>query len=189
MRIWTTQPISFWAQLQENGVAFCETAKSLGVLDWKEAYDWMSSQMIRRIGLPPRPEIVYPVWGWQQVGCYKKEYHGSYYDCGGKEDEFVFITAQIPDEKVLLSDYTMWHFVLGNFCIERSKKEYTKDENRIEKSWELIFDLETRHWCARTKRRNRTIQATFWELRREWVTDIVMIKGYQRWHQQRIEKK
>lgn len=188
MCIWTTQTIAFWNQLQDQGVAFCDTAKSWGSGDMKEAYGWMAGQMTKRIGPPPRPEIVYPVWRWQQVGSYKKEYQGSFSDCGGDDDEFVFITAQIPDENVLLSDFDMWHHVLNHWCIARTKKEDTDDEEGIIKSWDLVFDLDTQHWCANRKHRNRWIQATFWELRLEWVMDSVRIRGYQRWLQQQKDK-
>lgn len=187
MRIWTTQTVGFWNQLQENGVAFCDTAKSWGAKDMTEAYDWMAEQMTKRIGPPPRPEIKYPIWGYQQVGNYKKEYHGGYSACSGDDDEFVFMTLNVPDEMVLLSDFDMWHHVLNHWCIARNKKEDTDDEERIIKSWDLIFDLDTIHWCANRKRRNRYIQACFWELHREWVTEWHCIKGYQRWVQQQKE--
>ena len=188
MRIWTTQAIPFWNQLQEQGVAYCNPSKSEGAGDFKEAYDWMVAQMTKRLGPPPRPEIIYPVWGWQQYGSYKKEYHGSISACSGDDDEFMFITAEIPDDMVLLSDFDLWHFVLNHWCIARSKKEDTEDEERIIKSWELIFDLTTQHWCANQKRRNRWIQATSWELRKEWVVSARRIKGYQKWQAEQMKK-
>lgn len=188
MRIWTTQTISFWNQLQELGTAHCDTSRSWGLSEMKEAYDWMADQMTRRIGPPPCPEIVYPVWGWQQVGSYKKEYHGSFHDCSGYDDEFMFITAEIPDERVLLSDFDMWHHVLNHWCIARTKREETDDEDRIVKSWELVFDLKTQHWCANLKRRNRWIQATFWELRKEWVVSARKVRGCQQWRAEQQKK-
>lgn len=152
----------------------------------KEAYDWMADQMTKRVGPPPSPDIKYPIWGWQQVGSYKKEHHPNYNDCGGDEDEFVFITANIPNEQVLLSDFMMWHHVLNHCCIPRTKKEETDNEKRIIKSWELIFDLNTQHWSANKIRRNRWIQATFWELKKEWVVKSEKISGYQNWVKKHI---
>lgn len=190
MRIWTTQTVPFWDQLQEQGVVYCETAKSWGANDpdFKEAYDWMAAQMVRRIGPPPRPDIDYPIWGYQQVGNYKKEYHGSSSFGHGKDDEFILITANIPNDALLLSDVIMWHHVLNHCCIPRNRREMTDEEELIVKSWDLIFDLDTQHWSASQKRRNRWIQATFWELRREWVTETHRIKGYQKWIRQQEEK-
>ena len=186
MRIWTTQTVHLWNQLKTTGIVYCDTEMSRGLADMKEAYDWMAAQMIKRIGPPPSPEIKYPIWGWQQVGSYKKEHHPSYKDCGGDEDEFVFITAIIPDEKILLSDFMMRHHELMHSCIARSKKEITDDEERIIKSWNLIFDLDTLHWSANKKHRNRWIQATFWELKKEWVVKSERISGYQKWVKKHI---
>ena len=188
MRIWTTQTVLFWNQLQEHGVIHCDTSKSWGSSDYKEAYDWMAAQMVKRIG--PAPEGVdYPIWGWQQVGCYKKEYHGSVADGSGEDDEFVFITAEIPDDLVLLSDFDNWHCVLNHWYADLLRHRNEIDEEAaIIKSWDNIFDLNRRGRYIR-HRRNRTIQATFWEMRLEWVTATSRIKGYQRWLQQRHEKR
>ena len=164
---------------------YCDTSKSSGLEDYKEAYGWMAEQMRKRIGPPPIPEVEYPLWGWQQHGSYKKEYHGSQSDCGGDDDEFIFITANIPDDMVLLSDFNMWHHVLNHWCIARTKREETEDEEQIIKSWDLIFDLDARHRCANQMRRNRFIQATFWELRLDWVTATSRITGYQQWLKQK----
>lgn len=187
MRIWTTQTIFFWNQLQEQGVIHCNTSKSWGAIDFKEAYDWMAAQMTNRIG--PAPEGVdYPIWGWQQVGCYKKEYHGRLSDCGGDDDEFVFITADIPDNLVLLSDFDDWHCVLNHIHTDFQRRKSEPDEEAaIIRSWDAIFDLNRRGRYIR-HRRNRTIQATFWELRLEWVSATARIKGYQQWLQQRFGK-
>ena len=188
MRIWTTHSLPFWNRLQEQGVVRCDTDLSCWASDFKEAYDWMADQMTRRIGPAPFPEVQYPIWGWRQVGSYKKEYHGSLTDCGGEEDEFVFITADIPDHLVLLSDFDLWHCVLNHSYADYIKHRHEPDEEAaIVKSWENIFNLDQRGHSIR-HRRNRSIQATFWELRAEWVTGTTRIKGFQRWKQQDLEK-
>ena len=188
MRVWTTQTVSFWDQLQEQGVVHCDTAKSWGATEMKEAYDGLVEQMVIRIGPPPRPEIKYPIWGWYQVGSHKKELPPNYSDCGGDDDEFVFITAEIPEGEVLLSDFEMWHFVLNHWYLPVNKRDKEKGEESIIKSWDLIFELNRRVWGF-PLRRNRQIQATFWELRKEWVIGVTQIKGYQRWRQLQMKKK
>lgn len=188
MRIWTTQTVLFWNQLQEQGVVWCDTAKSWGAADMKDAYDWMVGQMTKRIGPPPRPEIQYPIWGWYQVGSHKKELHPNFYDCSGDDDEFVFITANIPEDKVLLSDFDMWHFVLNHWYLPVNKHDKEKGKVSIVRSWDLIFDLGRRVWGF-PLRRNKQIQATFWELRKEWVVREQRIKGYQEWLRKETERK
>lgn len=176
MRIWTTQSLSLWHQLQKLGVAYASTAKSLGSGDYKEAYEWMAAQMVQRVGPPPLPEVKFPLWGWQQVGSYKKEYHGSLSDCDEKGKEYVFITADIPDDQILLSDFYWWHAVLNHTYADMLKHKNEPDEEAaIIRSWDNVFDLSQ---CGHgyKHRRNRWIQATFWELRMEWVKEFFLLK-------------
>ena len=56
------------------------------------------------------------------------------------------------------------------------------------RSWERVFDLDTRFGYAPRMRRNRDIQATFWELRLEWVTSSSRLTGYQEWQRRKREK-
>ena len=142
MRIWTTQSLSLWNQLQEQGVAYANTAKSLGTGDYKEAYEWMAAQMVKRVGPAPLPEVRFPLWGWQQVGSYKKEYHGSLSVCDGNGEEYVFIAADIPDDQLLLSDFYWWHAVLNHTYADMLKHKNEPDEEAaIIRSWDNIFDL------------------------------------------------
>lgn len=192
MRIWTTQPLSFWNQLKEQGVARCDASKSYAASDenFKVAYDWLVTKMVERIGPPPSPDIVYPVWGWAQVGSNKKEYHGSMFDTGSEEDEFVFITAEIPDHLVLLSDYMWWHCVLNLTYadnLRHTKYGPGKDMAVVVKTWDNIFDLHRRGHGFQAYR-NRCIQATFWELRLEWVTATTRYKGCKKWHEEDLRR-
>ena len=89
--------------------------------------------------------------------------------------------------EVLLSDFDTWHYVLNYWHFPYSlkeEKEFDKKlknagldyysfqlplrnmefHKRIEKSWENIFDL---HWYNKRYNypfKNKSIQATFWEL-------------------------
>jgi len=187
MRIWTTQTLSFWNLLQEQGTVHCDSDRATADEFFKNAYDWMASEMAARIGPPPRAGIAYPIWGWQQVGCYKKELHPGYNDCGGDEDEFVFITADIPADQMLLSDFDMWNLVLNGIRIPTGRRDRKEDEESVRKSWELIFDLD-RPVRGYPSRRNRRIQATFWELRKEWIVSAQRISGYQAWLRKKMAK-
>ena len=188
MRIWTTQSVDFWNQLQEQGVIYCSTQKSYWAEEFRGPYDWMASLMVKRVGPPPVPGVDYPIWGWQQVGSYKKDYHGSMTDCAGEDDEFVFMTVDIPDNQVLLSDFNLWHCVLNHWYADLEKHKNEPDEEAaIVKSWDNIFDFNRRGKYIR-HRRNLWIQATFWELRKEWVLDSKRIKGYRLYRQQLFER-
>ena len=195
MRIWTTQTRAFWEQLQAQGAISCESRYAADDELFRSKYDWLSDQMRHRVGPPPRPEIQYPIWGWKQVGNYKKERHPSLQDGTPLVSEQVFLTLEIPEDKVLLSDFYLWgEAVLNNFFIPADRadsrqfdkiegalrnagipfKEWPEDIKAIvQQSWERIFDLGHPNYFQSTHKRNRWIQATFWELRKEWVVSCV----------------
>lgn len=190
MRLWTTQTQAFWDQLQDQGRISCESeyAESL----FLTYYDWLSGQMCRRIGPPPESGIRFPIWAWKQQGSHKKPCRPSPPSSGNLDQE-VFLTIDVPDEKVLLSDFDLWgNCVLNDFYIPADKadnRRFDKMEDRlrragipagewpedvkaeIRRSWERIFDLDHPCHYQHLARRNRWIQATFWELKRDWVVD------------------
>lgn len=92
---------------------------------------------------------------------------------------------EIPDDKVVLSDFDSWHFVLNKVYLNTkcyNEEIYEKDcewidslglkerKEIIEKSWDGIFDLTPleNNWMWRGK----YIQATFWSLKKEQVKRI-----------------
>ena len=82
----------------------------------------------------------------------------------------------------MLSDFNAWSLILSDVLISYSEEEdealymeynsLSFDEKRCmkEKNWERVFDLSPfeNDWI----RRGDTIQATFWELRREQIRAV-----------------
>ena len=104
---------------------------------------------------------------------------------------------EIPDNMVLLSDFSNWHNVLNQYPLTNWKRidkktdllekeagkslgfdDYPVDiQKEIEKSWEAIFDLDRRDKeVGRTYKRNRSIQATFWMLKPENVISVEFLE-------------
>lgn len=195
MIVWTQQRLSFLDDLQRNGVVFC-TEESDMYEDCGFAYDWLVAQMHTRLLPPPIADIKLPLWCWVQYNNYKsrkpkftpsKDENGYYAE--------VFIEADIPDNLLLQSDFYLWSWYclngweIGNKQLHKEWGRFI-DENfagsgfrfydlpadmqcRIKKSWEHIFDLDYRNHCyRRCSRRNKSIQATFWLLRKEWVREV-----------------
>jgi len=50
----------------------------------------------------------------------------------------VLLEIDISYEKVLLSDFQAWHYVLNGWTL----KDHENEDIDMEKSWERIFDLE-----------------------------------------------
>ena len=84
----------------------------------------------------------------------------------------VQIEFEVDQDFVLLSDFDDWHMVLNNSYIAGSEQEFDEFysfsscdmQERIEKSWVKIFDIEkcVPNWS--TPLDQKSIQATLWEV-------------------------
>ncbi len=178
MILWTIQTENVYEQIQTNGVYRCDFEKSYIYQRCKEQYDWLAQEMKRRIGDPPEG-IRLPVWAWYmwEGGRKKPDLRRERWGNGWKGDRFACMEIDIPEERVLLSDFDDWSIILLNGLIsdteeedERLEKEYERmsPEERIKyrnNNWERAFSLQflDNDWVHR----GDSIQATFWELKRE----------------------
>lgn len=136
------------------------------------------------------------MWAWYQYNSAKSKMPPrSYLDI--QEGVSAYMEIEIPDDEVLLSDFSNWHNVLNQYPLTNWKRISKKtdllekeagkrldfddypDEIRkeIEKTWEAIFDLDRRDKeVGRTHKRNRSIQATFWMLKPENVISVEFLE-------------
>ena len=136
--------------------------------------------MRKRIGPPPEG-VSYPVWAWYQwrKDRRKPDLRWERWHCTPTGAKFYRLEVEIPDKQVLLSDFDEWHGPLNDGLIADTEEEYdelyriydslspdAKAEMRA-KNWERVFDISSVHneWMVR----GESIQATFWELRKEQV--------------------
>ena len=189
MRIWTSQEIGFYEDLMANGIAYCNKVSDFAK-DNKFAYQWMAEQMKRRIGEPPLPEITLPVWAWYQYESKKKNKpplsENAKTHPGQKE---MMIEFDAPTENVLLSSFQLWHHPLNGWdlCVDKRTEKRIDEffhadfndkpadiQKLIVDSWDIIFDLNFRHKRLVTQhKKNRSIQATLWFIKKEWVISAV----------------
>lgn len=162
------------------------------------AYRWLADQMRKRVGPPPEG-IEYPVWAWyKQRGQHdgKPDMRSSHHIKG---KPCVRMKLDIPDWEVLLSDFDDWHHALnywhlsateeesdefgawreslgvsfhdiGNWNLKSPELELVRA--RVEASWERMLGVQPadEHWHSPWE--ERSIQATFWTLRREHVMSV-----------------
>ena len=196
MRLWTIQGIEIYEQLVKDGVTYCTKPIWGDDENFMYAYHWMAKQMWKRIGEPPIEGIEYPLWAWYQYDSAKRNKPlRSPKDVS--EGISAYMEIEVPDNKVLLSDFSNWHAVLGQWALSHGKSidkktdlldeeagrhlrfhEYPEDiKKEIEESWEVIFDLDRRDkWVGRTHKRNRSIQATFWALYPENIVSVEFLE-------------
>ena len=144
---------------------------------------WLIRQMEQRIG-PPPAGVTYPVWAWyMQNGKHRKpDLRTERWGYGPGGEEYACIEFEIPDDRVLLSDFEVWHIVLCNGLIAESEEEdnrqdtfydsLTSEEQKAykDKNWERVFDItpQDNHWI----KRGSWVQATFWELREKMIRGV-----------------
>ena len=182
MILWTIQPLEVYDQIQETGVYHCDFEKSF-LNECRDQYNWLVKQMKRRIGHPPEG-VSYPVWAWYMWGGVRKkpDLRRERWANGWKGEQFVCMEINVPDEKVVLSDFDSWSIILLHGLLSDSEEEGTRLENEYsslpeaekkayrDRNWEGAFDLS----FADNDRvhKGASIQATFWELRKEDIRKV-----------------
>lgn len=196
MRLWTIQGIEIYEQIQQDGFACCTKPSWGDDAEFMRAYRWMSAQMKQRIGEPPIEGIEFPIWAWYQYDSAKKKMPPrSPLDV--PECVSAYMEIEVPDKEMLLSDFSNWHSALNGWPLDNWKQINRKTDlldkaagkhlgfndypielqREIEVSWKPIFDLNRRDkTVGRTHRRNRSIQATFWILRQEYIQSVEFLE-------------
>ena len=180
MRLWTFQPIGTVAKIKSEGTF--RTDHTMSDPDYTEAYHWLADQMVEK-GITKPEGVIFPVWAWYAYeGEHKKPDMRKPMFSGFKNSEL--IELEIPDEKVLLSDYDKWHYVLNDSWYDDSRnieewesmtawfdrQPYHKRAEMKRESWKKIFNLTKidTEW----ERSGFYIQATFWEIKPEYIVSM-----------------
>jgi hypothetical protein len=191
MILWTIQPAELYAKIIKDGYYHFNEMKIKNnewLLENREAYDWLSGEMIKRIGAPPEA-IKYPVWAWYIHDEKRKKPDLRKTGYGRKGEEMVCLEIDVPDSEVVLSDEEKWIYVLNHWYLSdaRSEDEYNKDiaifeslsENKKHEakvdSWQNIFDIEPFDNGFAIK--GRFVQATFWILKAEQIKKVQFFKA------------
>ncbi len=182
MILWTIQNEKIYNILQETGIYHCDPEK-LWIPELVPFYDWLAERMKEKVGEPP-VGVKYPVWAWYKLDNKRKkpDLRSERWGNGWKGERFVCMEIDIPDEQVVLSDFDAWSIILLHGLLTETKEEddllnqkyesLSPDEQlqMMHENWNRVFDLSPVHntWA----RRGETIQATFWELKRENVRKV-----------------
>lgn len=187
MKLWTIQPVEVYDLIMDTGVYRCDPSiaftDDIGDDVFMHAYDWLVGQMTKKIGAAPEG-IEYPVWAWHTRDWRHKKPDLRMSAYAKRGTKCVCLELEVPDDEVVLSDFDNWHFVLNDWYFSNAKNDAEDDilrekyeklpiveQHRMRiKSWENIFDLgplDTDWEC-----RGRYIQATFWELKKEYIRKV-----------------
>ena len=186
MRLWTMQPIEVYEVLMRDGVFRCNPEK-VGEPSFLDRYGWMNKRLNEKDEKPDGVE--YPIWAWYRFNSKENKPDLRHSCYGTRGEKMVCLELEITDEKVLLTDFDLWHFVLNDWWLDpelfndvyveedydRNQKWFkglSKERQREEKekSWDIILNIEPfdSDWISRGK----YVQAVFWELKMEYVKKV-----------------
>ena len=153
MVIWSILTQQAWEELQRKGRLRATTRHAEE--DYMAAYVWMGRQMERRLATPRPSKDSMPVWVWWQWWGDRRRPDLRASGHLPKGVGGVRVECRVGDDRVLLSDFELWHYVLNYWYLPRT-----------EKSWERILDLS---WTDPGNKivdpaKDRSIQGTMWEL-------------------------
>ena len=185
IKLWTVQPVEVLEIIERDGVYTGNSDKIAECWDgpngsFMRSYNWLVSEMAKR-GVTGKG---YPVWAWYRrngrfVAPTKKKLD--------KGD--VMMELEIDADRVVLTDYDGWHYVLNNdyngypwdrkLTFEEFDAIYDAidalpaDERKktILDSWQKIFN--TKFWRRGESTNGVNVQATFFELRKEDIVNII----------------
>ena len=139
--------LKLWSHMTEeqvsqvfNGGLRADPERSLEDHPFAFSYGWMVGQMERRVS--PRPEgVVLPVWAWHSFWGRRRQPDLRVSNFTGYDD--FMVTFDIPDERVLLSDFELWHYVLNNWYLPMSQEEADSIEHEASyphEPWEIAYE-------------------------------------------------
>lgn len=201
MVIWSILTQQAWDDLQRRGRL--RVGRRHVMQEFLGSYAWMAKQMDRRLRTPKPNRNVLPIWAWYQwegVNRRKPDLRsGGYLPTG---EPGVCVELEVTDDRVVLSDFDLWHYVLNYWYLPESEEDGKAFEEKlacaglsfygcdhqhplpnvryrqeIERSWERIFDT---NWADHghaiaSPPKKKSIQATLWEL---LVDDVVEVRKF-----------
>ena len=200
LTLYTSISETEYEQLQTIGNLTCDE-KNLHVCvnedeeTFRLPYQFMASKL--RNKCPSK--LIYPKWAYLTYNGQNKKFPKSVFRSG--EKWFYLLKIQKPEKEVLLSDIDLYTICLNKDKICQNQKEADEFYNKVDKyeleiynifsaendinpkalelrkeiieSWDWIFDINNTNDYMVYK--NKTIQAVFWELRKE---DVLCCKKY-----------
>lgn len=131
IKLWTIQSPLAWSILKDKGVLMADGRRVDKA--YQKAYRWMMEQMKDRL---VDYHGHFPIWCWYTP---KPDLRRKAHLISGQKG--IRIEFETSRDKVLLSDFDSWHYVLNNQYLALDEKGEINNNN-INESWNRIFDLE-----------------------------------------------
>ena len=197
MKLYTFQRNPVWETIQKEGFYhpfnLFEKDKFLKEQckeDWgfSHSYVWLKEQMLKR-NVAHINHNEHLIWAWHKWYGAKSKPDKRYSAVFSFFPEpFVMMELDIDPNRILLSDYDAWHWVLNyNYLVAEgeddaflAKHNYYKErpladaeaDAEIRKSWENVFDLDKSREIVQSTPDHQCVQATFFEIFKKDVKKV-----------------
>ncbi len=206
--LWTIQSEDVYEELMREGVyhtnpglAFCRDIPEI-----EFCYKWMARKLSEKAGLPPEG-LTFPVWAWHTWEGKRKRRDMRCLGYGERGRKLVQMEIEIPESRVLLSDFDLWGLILNGFSLDMENEddmdafylwlqrrgyrggmdlirlcdsipssydssvsnEIWMMRDEILRSWDKCLGKDQKQNDLLMGSRGRSIQAVFWELKKEDV--------------------
>lgn len=169
--------------LNKQGYLVCNPEKARqNIEDMRSAYNFMRENLEKKYSKKNFPyDIEYPRWAWYQWEGDKDLFNNDTIREG--YEGCCFLKIDIPEEKVLLSDFDNWHFCINGWYLYETEEEGDKVEAELHglayeeakyRSWLRMFDLGFPNQFHGIDE-DRTIQGVFWVLFKDSVVDAIEV--------------
>lgn len=186
----TVQPIAVFNKLQHDGIVsgdwdiiknrivseFGDIEQSEDYGTFTGSYKWLKSKM-KDFGVTDLAQDSSMLFG----GCQSINHRRAIADQRHlktyipKGEQGVILTLAIPEDRVMLTDFDLWHCVLNNFSADEDSPEAMDDQQSIVNSWDSIIYPNDKFFQGQYK--DESIQATFFNIVPE---DVVSVGFFQR---------
>ena len=190
MTVWTNQPLEALEELERTGAFRCIPEKSMNLTkpdSLRKPYAWLAEKMLQRIGSRPQG-VSTPIWAWHTWNFEHRCPDPESAAFLKRTSERVLLTLDIPEAEMVLTDFEAWQtvmqgsYVSGAMTEEEAVREEMWLENldepaldaAIRDSWDRVFEISRVETPVLV--RGRFIQATFWEIRKEYIRDIRILE-------------
>ena len=203
MILWTLQKYEAYESLLKNGklISNYDLSMAADCYEFDYAYKWMINQMNIKLNIE---NTNCPIWLWYQydgIKNKKPDMRRTAHDTKGTK--LVRLTLNIDENKVLLSDFSLFHFVLNywylpineedgctfdkiydtinyidmryDFVKHPNNLDIINIRNKIENSWQRIFDLSLEDDYLYYKKSEKSIQATTFDISLE---DVIKVEEF-----------
>jgi hypothetical protein len=170
IKLWSIQHPSVLESIETNG---SYRNYRIAEQDWRDAYGFMSTMMCVQYDIQPTFPLQNPIWAWWRYSGTKKP-RPDLRSTGFAErgTPLVLLELEVGRERVVLSDFVIWHNFLNKRPITSEREGVTTTH-----SPHVLFDLERAREITEATEEEQAVQACLWQLRLEDVKGVTHFKA------------